>query len=100
MDGPVVVVTGAARGIGRWVARTFAEAGARLAVADPVLDALVAEMDLRKGFMPAGLFRGLDKDTPTIVAKYHTITSHAHLSDEDAYEIVKAIDEHPDCLQE
>ena len=71
-----------------------------LPVADRVLDALVAEMDLHKGFMPAGLFRGLDKDTPTIVAKYHTITSHAHLSDEDAYEIVKAIDEHPDCLQE
>ena len=71
-----------------------------LPVADSVLNTLVQEMDLRKGVMPAGLFRGLEQDTPTIVAKYHTITSHAHLRDEDAYEIVKAIDEHPECLQE
>lgn len=34
MQGQVVVVTGAARGIGRWIAHTYAKAGASLVVAD------------------------------------------------------------------
>src|SRR5687767_2208031 len=34
MQNQVVVVTGAARGIGRYIAHTFAEAGANLVVAD------------------------------------------------------------------
>ncbi|MXY58928.1 MAG: SDR family NAD(P)-dependent oxidoreductase, partial [Chloroflexi bacterium] len=34
VEGKVVVVTGGAKGIGRWVARTFAKEGARLAIAD------------------------------------------------------------------
>jgi NAD(P)-dependent dehydrogenase (short-subunit alcohol dehydrogenase family) len=34
MQGEVVLITGAARGIGRYIAGTFAEAGARLAIAD------------------------------------------------------------------
>src|SRR4051794_5176254 len=33
-DGQVVLITGAARGVGRYIAHTFAEAGAQLAVAD------------------------------------------------------------------
>ena len=39
VEGKVVVVTGGAMGIGRWLARTFAKEGARLAIAD------VAPMD-------------------------------------------------------
>src|SRR2546423_1776562 len=34
LDGKVVVITGSAGGIGRYVARTYAEAGAKLVVAD------------------------------------------------------------------
>ena len=34
VEGKVVVVTGGAKGIGRWVAKTFAKEGARLAIAD------------------------------------------------------------------
>ncbi len=40
MQGNVVVVTGGAKGIGRYIARTFAEAGAKLALADIDTDRL------------------------------------------------------------
>jgi TRAP transporter TAXI family solute receptor len=71
-----------------------------LGIPEPTRDKLAAEMDLRKGTMPAGLFRGLDEDIPTFVAGHHTIVTHAHLSDQDAYAITRAIDENRDCLQE
>lgn len=45
IQGQVVLVTGGARGIGRYVAGTFAQAGARLAVADILpLDGVFAEL--------------------------------------------------------
>lgn len=34
VEGKVVVITGGAKGVGRWVAKTFAKEGARLAIAD------------------------------------------------------------------
>ena len=71
-----------------------------LPVAQHIRDALTVELDLRQGTLPAGLFRGLDQDVPTFIAQNHTVVSHAALSDEDAYTIARAIDEHPDCLQE
>ena len=44
----VVVITGAAKGIGRYVARTFADEGARLVVTDVApLDTVVKEMKRR-----------------------------------------------------
>jgi NAD(P)-dependent dehydrogenase (short-subunit alcohol dehydrogenase family) len=46
LDGNVVVVTGSAGGIGRYVATTFAEAGARVVVADiKPLDAVSSELE-------------------------------------------------------
>ncbi len=47
VEGKVVVVTGGAKGIGRWVAKTFAKEGARLAIAD------VAPMDTVMGEVQA-----------------------------------------------
>jgi 3-oxoacyl-[acyl-carrier protein] reductase len=48
MAGHVVVITGAAKGIGRYVARTFAEEGARLVLADVApLDTVVSEIEGR-----------------------------------------------------
>ena len=45
MEGQVVVVTGAARGIGRYIAHSFAKAGASLVVADvDSLDKVVGEI--------------------------------------------------------
>lgn len=45
IQGQVVIVTGAARGIGRYIARTFAEVGAKLAAADILpLDTTLAEL--------------------------------------------------------
>jgi len=44
--GKVIIVTGGAQGIGRFVARTFAQEGARVAVADIApMDTIVAEID-------------------------------------------------------
>ncbi len=46
VQGKVVVVTGGAKGIGRWVAKTFAAEGARLAIADIApMDTVVAEVE-------------------------------------------------------
>ena len=70
-----------------------------LPIADHVLDAVCAELNLRKGMLPAGTFRGVDRDVPTLVSQNHTVCTHADLSDSDAYTVVQAIDEHPDCLQ-
>lgn len=45
VEGQVVLVTGASRGIGRYIAHTFAQAGAKLAVADiESLDRVVGEL--------------------------------------------------------
>jgi 3-oxoacyl-[acyl-carrier protein] reductase len=45
MQGEIVLITGAARGIGRYIAGTFAEAGARLAIADVLpLDTTAAQL--------------------------------------------------------
>jgi len=71
-----------------------------LGIPQQIRDSLSGELDLRQGMMPAGLFRGLDHEVPTFVAQHHTVVSHAALSDEDARAIVRAIDEHPECLQE
>src|SRR5438105_2542848 len=46
LEGKVVVITGSAGGVGRYVARTFASAGAKIVVADvKPLDAVSAEPD-------------------------------------------------------
>ena len=46
LEGQVVVITGSAGGIGRYAAKTFAEAGARVVVADvKPLDAIAAELE-------------------------------------------------------
>ena len=45
VEGKVVVVTGGAKGIGRWVAKTFAKEGARLAIADVApMEAVMGEV--------------------------------------------------------
>jgi NAD(P)-dependent dehydrogenase (short-subunit alcohol dehydrogenase family) len=45
LDGQVVIITGSAGGIGRFVAKTYAEAGARLVVADvKPLDTIAGEL--------------------------------------------------------
>src|SRR5439155_403368 len=69
-----------------------------LPVTDDVLDTLEAELHAPKGVMPAGLFRGLDQDTPTYVVADHTVITHDQLSDEDAYNVVRAMDRHSECL--
>jgi uncharacterized protein len=71
-----------------------------LPVAESVRDGLAKELNLRKGTLPAYLFRGVDQGVPTFAMKDHTVCTHADLCEQDAYNIVKAIDEHPDCLQE
>ena len=49
LEGQVVLITGAARGIGRYIAKTFADAGAKLAVADiRPLDTVVDELKERE----------------------------------------------------
>jgi len=46
LDGKVVVITGSAGGIGRWVAKTFARSRAKVVVADiKALDAVSAELE-------------------------------------------------------
>jgi 2-deoxy-D-gluconate 3-dehydrogenase len=50
LEGKVAVITGSARGIGRYVARTFVEAGALLVVADvEPLDTVVSELTAIEG---------------------------------------------------
>jgi TRAP transporter TAXI family solute receptor len=69
-----------------------------LPVAGHVLDELENELHAPRGMMPAGLFRGVEEDTPTYVVADHTVITHDQLSDEDAYAIVKAMDEHSERL--
>jgi hypothetical protein len=67
-------------------------------VAERVLDTLESELHAPKGVMPAGLFKGMAQDTPTFVVADHTVITHDQLSDADAYAVVKAMDQHSECL--
>jgi TRAP transporter TAXI family solute receptor len=69
-----------------------------LPVADHVLETLESELHAPRGVMPAGLFKGVAQDTPTFVVADHTVVTHDQLSDADAYAVVKAIDQHSECL--
>jgi TRAP-type uncharacterized transport system substrate-binding protein len=71
-----------------------------LPIAEHVLDTIGGELGVRKGMMPAHLFRGLEEDVPTLVYPDEVINTHADLSDDLAREIVRAIDEHQDTLQD
>jgi len=71
-----------------------------LPLPDATLETISAELGVRRGCLPAHLFRGLEIDVPTFVYPDHVINTHAALSDEQAYAIVKAIDDHPDVLHE
>jgi TRAP transporter TAXI family solute receptor len=71
-----------------------------LAVTETTQEQLRGELNLRPGYLPARLFKGVDADVPTFVMANHTVSTHAGLSEADAYAIVKAIDEHPETLQE
>jgi len=58
------------------------------------------ELGIQKGPMPAQMLRGVDTDVPTFAMRDHTVTTSTALSDENAFQIARAIDEHPSCLQE
>jgi TRAP-type uncharacterized transport system substrate-binding protein len=61
---------------------------------------LCSELGIREGVLPAGLFRGLEDDTPTFMMRDHTVITNADVSEADVYEITKAIHEHSHFLQE
>lgn len=69
LDGRIAIVTGASRGIGRAMARTFVRSGARVVVTGRdagALDALVAELGAAAHAVPADL---AERDVPdTVVA--------------------------------
>src|SRR5882762_3931860 len=71
-----------------------------LPIAETVRDALAQELGIQKGPMPAQMLRGVDTDVPTFAMRDHTVTSSNALSDEHAFPIARAMDEHPSCLQE
>lgn len=65
-----------------------------------ILDTLSAEVGVRQGVMPRLLFRGLTEDLPTIIYPDHVINTHAGMSDNLAYQIVCAIDEHSEVFRD
>lgn len=71
-----------------------------LPIPNATLEAIGCEIGVRTGHMPAGLFRGLEQDMPTLVYPDQVFHTHAGLSDEQAYALAKAIDDHSQLLQE
>jgi len=63
--------------------------GHLLPVDDAVADALVKAFNYEKVTIPAGTFKGQDKDVPTI-GSVTQVTTYAEMPDEWAYNIVKA----------
>lgn len=72
----------------------------RLATDPSLVETYVPDLDgLARATMPFGLFRGLTKDMPTVVRRHGiSIYTRSDVSDQFAYDVAKAMDEHQDEL--
>lgn len=75
LQGSVVLITGAARGIGRYTAKTFAAEGARLAVADILPRDTVCEELRGMGVEPLSLYADI-RDEAAVAAMMKQVVDH------------------------
>jgi NAD(P)-dependent dehydrogenase (short-subunit alcohol dehydrogenase family) len=73
VQGKVVIVTGGAKGIGRWVAKSFAKEGARVAIADVApMDNVVSEIEAIGGdVLPVRTDVGVEDDVRALMDKVY-----------------------------
>lgn len=70
-----------------------------LQLPDDLLADLAREGEQDRGFIPAGLYRGIDRPIPTVVRTGTAIYGRSDMPDDFAYIVAKAMDEQQQLLQ-
>jgi TRAP transporter TAXI family solute receptor len=66
---------------------------------DPLLAKLAAEGEQERGFIPVGLYRGVDRPIATVVRSGTVVYGRDDMPDDFAYAVAKAMDEQQHLLQ-
>ncbi|HEX7781488.1 MAG TPA: TAXI family TRAP transporter solute-binding subunit [Sphingobium sp.] len=70
-----------------------------LPIPEAVRVKLCAELNITKGQLPRGMFRGLTQDTPTFAMHNHTVIVNAQLGDDEVYELTRALHDHREVFE-
>jgi TRAP transporter TAXI family solute receptor len=64
-----------------------------------LLTKLATEPQIRRGTIPVGLLRGVERPIPTVVRDGTVVYTRADVPENFAYDVARAMDEHQDLLQ-
>ena len=70
-----------------------------MALPGPLLAKLAQEPQIRRGTIPVGMLRGIERPIPTVVRDGTVVYTRADTPDYFAYDVAHAMDEHQDLLQ-
>lgn len=70
-----------------------------LELPDPLLARLAQEPQIRRGTIPVGMLRGIERPIPTVVRDGTVVYTRNDVPDAFAYDVARAMDQHQDLLE-
>lgn len=70
-----------------------------LELPEPLLAELAQEPQIRRGTIPVGMLRGIERPIPTVVRDGTVVYTRDDVPESFAFDVAKAMDEHQDLLQ-